>query len=87
MKNKFLFTVIALACGLYFGYKLTNKQLLAIIALVLVVIAGIYTFIYDAIHHSFPWTKTAAAKKAEEQLRIEKARAKEDRINSRKNRK
>ena len=83
MKNRFLFIIVAVACGSYFGYKLTGKPLMAILAVALVVIAGIYTFIYDLIHHSFPWTKTGAAKRAEEKLRIEKAKAKEARINAR----
>ena len=80
MKNRFLFIILAFACGSYLGFKLTGKPLMALLAVSLVVIAGIYTFVYDCIHHTFPWTRSREARKALEKQRVEDALAKEARI-------
>ncbi len=82
--DKIFFTLIAFSVFLYFGYKISGKPAVAILAVAVVVIAGIYRLIYDFRHDSFPWKKTEEGKRAEAQHRMEKAQAKADRIQKRK---
>ncbi|MBR6472814.1 MAG: hypothetical protein IKS99_03670 [Firmicutes bacterium] len=86
MKNKFLFIVLAFACAFYLAYKMTGKPALAIIAVLCIVVYGIYTVIYDYTHNTFPWRKTEAAKKEEARKRVDKAMAKEQKIKAKQDR-
>ena len=87
MKNsKLIFALLVLAACLYLGYKVSGKPLLAILAVFVILIIGFYTIIYDFRHDSFPWKKTAEGKRAEAQHRMEKAKAKEDKLNKRRER-
>ena len=84
MKNsKFLFAVFAAAVCLYVAYKFTGKPALAIFAVIMIVIAGIYTIVYDSKHGTFPWKKTAKGKEAEMRHLIEKGKAKEEKAKKR----
>lgn len=82
--SRFNFIILMLAVFLYFGFKISGKPAVGILAVIMIIIAGIYRFIYDWRHDSFPWKKNKEARQALARNRIEKAQAKADRIKSRK---
>ena len=65
------------------AYKFSGKQVLAILAVLMIVVAGIYTIVYDSKHGTFPWKKTEKGKEAEMRHLIEKAKANEEKLKKR----
>ena len=62
--SKFNYIILIMAVCLYFGSKISGKPAVAALAIVLIVIAGIYRFIYDLRHGTFPWRKAKEARQA-----------------------
>lgn len=76
----FYTTIVLLCVGFYFAYKLTAKPLLIYISIGLLTIGIIYRFIFDGIHHTYPWSKTEEMKRKEEEKRLEKERERQEKI-------
>jgi len=76
----FYTSIVLLCIGFYFAYKLTQKQVLIYISIALLTVGIIYRFIFDGIHHTYPWSKTEEMKRKEEEKRLEKERERQEKI-------
>ncbi len=76
MKNNVYGIAILSAAGFYLAYKMTGRIIFMILVVAAFTVAVIYRFAYDAIHKSFPWSKTDEEKAQERMKKEEEYRTK-----------